>query len=76
MEFAHMDSTVARREGTVRLACLHDDHSEFDRAFWSSVPPAERLAQTWVMVAEYLAWRQPDAGEPRLRRSVCRLERR
>lgn len=49
--------------------------AEFDREFWARVEPADRLAMVWELTLEYLAWRQPDAPEPRLQRSVCRVER-
>jgi hypothetical protein len=55
---------------------LHEDDGEFDRAFWRDIPPARRLELAWELVLEYLAWRSPDAGEPGLQRSVCRVERR
>jgi hypothetical protein len=71
---------VTRREerahGRTRLVALHEDDGEFDRAFWSSVAPADRLAMVWQIVLDELAVRDPDAAEPRLQRSVCRVERR
>jgi hypothetical protein len=66
----------ARSHGTSRIVGLHDDHGEFDREFWASVSPSRRLELVWEMVLEYQAWREPDVAQPRLQRSVCRLERR
>jgi hypothetical protein len=38
---------------------------------------AERIAAVWELTLEGLAWSlPPDADEPRLQRSVCRVERR
>jgi hypothetical protein len=71
-----MDAHARRARGSSRLVGLHADDGSFDRAFWSAVPPQERLAAVWELVLEDLAWRSPDATEPRLQRSVCRLERR
>jgi hypothetical protein len=66
----------ARAAGTSRIVGLHDDHGAFDRGFWAAVPPARRLEMVWELVLEYQAWREPDAGQSGLQRSVCRLERR
>lgn len=71
-----MTARERRLLGTSRLVRLHEDDGSFDREFWARIPPAERLAAAWEMVLEYLAWRHPDAGEPRLQRSHCRIERR
>jgi hypothetical protein len=66
----------AREAGTSRIVGLHDDHGEFDREFWAGVPASRRLEMVWELVLEYVAWREPDAGQSGLQRSVCRLERR
>ena len=36
----------------------------------------QRLEALWDLTLDYLAWTEPDGGEPRLQRSVCVLERR
>jgi hypothetical protein len=66
----------ARFQGTSRIVGIHDDHGEFDREFWATVPPARRLEMVWELVLEYQAWREPDVAQSGLQRSVCRLERR
>ena len=58
-----------------RIATLHGDDGAFDREFWATVPPAERLALVWDMVLEAQEWRGESAGQSRLQRSVCRIER-
>jgi len=64
------------REVEVRKTESGDpEETAFDREFWSRVEPADRLALVWEMTLEHLAWRQPDAPEPRLQRTVCRVER-
>lgn len=70
-----VDRRDERLQGTSRLIRLHEDDGAFDRAFWAAMSPAERVEAAWDMVVEYLAWKTPDVGEPRLQRSVCRLER-
>ncbi len=71
-----MDRREQRRRGMARLVGLHDDDGAFDRAFWQTIPPHERLALVWELVLESDAWRGSDGSESRLQRSVCRLERR
>jgi hypothetical protein len=68
--------TEERARGTSRVVPLHRDDGAFDRAFWAGVSPDERLALVWQIVLDELAMRDPDAAEPRLQRSVCRVERR
>jgi hypothetical protein len=65
-----------KRVVTVRRTTLDDPEAERrDRADWAAMRPEERLGLVWEMVLEHLAWRDPDAPEPRLQRSVCRVER-
>jgi hypothetical protein len=67
---------VTERAIEVHKVALGDPEAErFDREFWARVEPADRLALVWEMTLDYLAWRDPDAPEPRLQRSVCRVER-
>jgi hypothetical protein len=73
---ALVDGREARANATSRIIRLHEDDGSFDREFWSAVPASRRLETVWELVLEYLAWQEPDAGEPRLQRSVCRVERR
>ena len=71
-----VSARAARAAGTSRIVGLHEDHGEFDRRFWEGIPPSRRLEIVWELALEYLAWREPDAGQSGLQRSVCRLERR
>jgi hypothetical protein len=71
------DDRRRRLEATTRLVGLHEDDGAFDRELWRGIPPAERMAMVWDMVLEDMAWQGLlDGGEPRLQRSVCRIERR
>jgi hypothetical protein len=70
-----VDRRTERLGGSSRLLRQPDDGA-FDRQFWRQVPPARRIELVWDMVVEWLAWRGGTDGEPRLQRSVCRLERR
>lgn len=69
------DRRAQRQRGSVRLLRGPDDGT-FDRAFWSQIPPARRVELVWEMVLESTALKGSLDGEPRLQRSVCRLERR
>jgi hypothetical protein len=70
-----MDRREERRRGTARVVGLHDDDGSFDSQFWRGIPPAERLALVWSLVLEAGQWKGELGGQPRLQRSVCRIER-
>jgi hypothetical protein len=70
-----MDRRQQRSAGVSRVGTLHGDDGSFDRDFWARIPPAERLALVWDMALEAQEWRGQGAGQSRLQRSVCRLER-
>ena len=70
-----MSRRDARMAGSARLLREPDDGS-FDREFWRSIPSHRRVELMWDMVVEAGAWRGVTDGEPRLQRSVCRIERR
>lgn len=70
-----MSRREERERGTSRVTRLHEDDGSFDREFWAAVPPATRLELVWDMVLEYSSWRGLDGDQPRLQRSVCRVER-
>lgn len=50
---------------------------EFDKTFWLNAGPERRFAAAWEMVQEVSFFRgEKDAGQSRLQRSVCVLQRR
>jgi hypothetical protein len=71
-----MDDRERRRQATTRVIRLGEDDGALDRAAWSGSTMEERIAAVWELTLECLAWSDPDASEPRLQRSVCRVERR
>ncbi len=71
-----MDDRERRGQATTRLIRMDEDDGALDRAAWHGSTMEERIAAVWELTLECLAWSDPDAGEPRLQRSVCRLERR
>jgi hypothetical protein len=48
----------------------------FDHEFWATLEPHARLEALWDMVLEHEAWLGKDGRQPRLQRSVLRVERR
>lgn len=52
------------------------DDGSFDLEFWRRVGPEGRFAAMWEMVGEAAAFRGSDGSQPRLQRSVLRVERR
>ena len=71
-----MRSDERRRLGTSRVIGLHEDDGAFDRAFWSAIPPHERLEAVWDMTLDFLALQGERVDQLRLQRSVCHVERR
>ena len=64
-----------RKQGTSRISRLHEADSREMDPFVGSTPQA-RMEALWDLTLEYLAWIQPNEREPRLQRSICRVERR
>ncbi len=57
------------------LHSVKDDDGSFDLEFWERVGAEGRFAAAWEMVAESAALRGEHADQPRLQRSVVRVER-
>ena len=57
------------------LRDVAEDDGSFDLAFWAEVGAEGRFAAAWEMVEEREAIRGGDAVQPRLQRSVLRLQR-
>ena len=52
------------------------DDGAFDRAFWQALGAERIFEAAWEMVAEVRAMRgETDGDEPRLQRSLVRIER-
>ena len=71
-----MEGFPPKREITARLVRRGvDDEDEFDREFWAKFTGEERVAMLWDMVLEVRRIKGEDGDEPRLQRSVLRVER-
>ena len=64
-----------RRQGTSRITRLHEPESLEMDPFANQTAQA-RMEALWDLTLEYLTWTHPNECEPRLQRSVCRIERR
>jgi hypothetical protein len=71
-----MDDRARRGQATTRVIRMDEDDGLLDRAIWQDSTMEERIAAVWDLTLECIAWSDPDAGEPRLQRSVCHVERR
>ena len=65
-----------RRRIVVHKARSFEDAERFDAQFWRRAGAAARFEAIWSMVRDFLKLRGVSGDQPRLRRSVQRLERR
>ena len=65
-----------RRTITVRTVALDDANRTFDLDFWQDAGPEARVKAAWDMVNEARRWKGKRGLEPRLQRSVLRVEHR
>jgi hypothetical protein len=67
---------MSQRQVTVRKFALGDPAIEVaDREFWAALGGETRLAMVWDLVCQHFAWTHPNGTQPRLQRSVFRVER-
>jgi len=67
-----------RRNGRivhVALVRQGPEEEDFDRRFWNGVDPDKKVEALWDMVLELRAWKGLQGDEPRLQRSVLRIQR-
>jgi hypothetical protein len=63
------------RQVEVKIVKLEDQGREYDLDFWYRAGAAARFIAAWDMVNEVRRWKGDQNGlEPRLQRSVCRIE--
>ena len=72
---AYMSVDERRRRATTRVTRLHEDRSAFDREFWHAMSPDARLEALWDLTLDFLTLSGEGGDQPRLQRSVCRIER-
>ena len=71
-----MDDRERRGRAVTRVIRMQENDGDLDREQWRGSTMDERIAAVWELTLECLAWKEPNADEPRLQRSVCRIERR
>lgn len=68
--------TTRRRDITVRKFTSHEEADKADLAYWMQSSPAERVLLVWQLSVDQYQLRGDPPYEPRLHRSVTRVERR
>jgi len=64
-----------RKQGISRIKRLHEpESSDMNPSFNQTAQ--ERMEALWDLTLEYITWTRPYEREPRLQRSICRIERR
>lgn len=61
---------------TVRVYQSATDQDEHDRDFWKTIPPDERISETWRLSEELWRLKGDFNDEPGLCRTVARIRRR
>jgi hypothetical protein len=64
----------SRRE-QIKVRVIRDGLPEPPDNDWSMASPEERIEAVWTLTELCLAWNQPSTSEPRLQRTVTRLQR-
>lgn len=64
-----------RRRVVVHKAHSFEESERFDVQFWRRAGAAARFDAVWSMVKDFLKLRGASGDQPRLRRSVQRIER-
>jgi len=70
-----MDEKKPKRVVTVRVAHSWEEEERLDREWWEQFSPRQKMEMLWGMTLDYLAFKGVK-DEPRLQRSICRLQRR
>ena len=70
-----IDASRKDRGIVAHLGRQGEDEASFDRAFWAGVAPEIKLEALWDMVIEARLWRGDHGDEPRLQRSISRVQR-
>ena len=69
----HMEASHSRNYITARV--IRPGDPPRDDADWETATPEERINAVWDLTLLCLAWQGDQTGEPRLQRSVSRVQR-
>jgi hypothetical protein len=61
---------------TVRRFPSNAAANAHDLEYWTAIPPDRRLEMVWDLTLDMRALQGQTGDQPRLQRSVCRVERR
>ena len=70
---AHMETSQNRKYTTARV--IRPGDPPRDDEGWETATPEERINAVWELTLLCLAWQGDQTGEPRLQRSVSRVQR-
>jgi hypothetical protein len=71
-----MTDPPKKRTVSLHLSRQGPDERAFDEAFWRELGGAARLEALWDMVLDAELWQGRSGDQPRLQRSLLRIERR
>ena len=63
------------RKDQITVRVIRDGLPEPPDNDWSMASPEERIEAVWMLTELCLAWNKSSASEPRLQRTVTRLQR-
>ncbi len=64
------------RSSTITVRVIRDGSPEPIELDWSASSPAERIEAVWTLTKLCLAWNKKLTDEPRLQRTITRVQRR
>jgi hypothetical protein len=65
-----------RKRMTVRRFTSHAEADAHELEYWTAIPPDQRLEMVWGLTLDQRSLQGLSGDQPRLQRSVCRVERR
>ena len=65
----------ASRSEQIRVKVFRDGQPEPPDTDWTMTTPEERIEAVWTLTELCMAWNEHSAREPRLQRTVTRLQR-
>jgi hypothetical protein len=68
-----MERTSPRKNVITRV--IRNGHPLTQESHWNKATPEQRIEGVWDLTLLCLAWRSKQADEPRLQRSISRIQR-
>lgn len=68
-----METASRRKDYTTRI--IRDGDSLTQDSHWDKATPEQRIEAVWSLTLLCLAWQSKQADEPRLQRSISRIQR-